>query len=124
MFENDFFDEWLDEELGRVQNKIKTNQALDADDKILLILKAQINHIHHLDIDMREEIKTSRLDMDKRFEQVDRRFEQVDKRFEQMQANMDKRFEQVDRRFEQVDRRFEQVDKRFEQTGKHLESMH
>jgi DNA anti-recombination protein RmuC len=119
MFKDDFFDEWLDEEVRRVQGKIKAGQALDADDKVLLILKAQVNHFLHLDIDLRGEVKVLREDMDKRFEQVDRRFEQVDKRFEQMREDMDKRFEQMredmDKRFEQMDRRFEQVDKRFEQ---------
>lgn len=102
MFDNTFFDQWLDEEAQRVQERIKTSQPLDADDKVLLILKAQVNHFHHLDIELREEVQTLRLDMDKRFdrmdqrfEQVDRRFEQVDKRFEQMRTDMDKRFEQT-----------------------------
>ena len=98
MFDNDFFDEWLDEEIRRVQGKLKAGQALDADDKVLLILKGQVNHFHHLDIDLRMEVKSLREDMDKRFEQVDKRFEQVDKRFEQV----DKRFEQMDKRFEQT----------------------
>jgi chromosome segregation ATPase len=39
--------------------------------------------------------------------EFERRFEQVDQRFEQ-----------VDQRFEQMERRFEQVDQRFENTGK------
>lgn len=30
MFDNDFFDEWLDEEARRVQGKIKAGQTLDA----------------------------------------------------------------------------------------------
>lgn len=128
MFKDDFFDEWLEEEVRRVQNKIKAGQALDADDKVLLILKAQVNHFLHLDIDLRGEVKTLREDMDKRFEQVDKRFEQMDKRLEQMQVDMDKRFEQVDKRFEQMrvdmDKRFEQVDKRFEQTQEDLKRLY
>jgi exonuclease VII large subunit len=117
MFKNDFFDDWLDEEALRVQAKIKSGQALDADDKVLLILKAQVNHFHHLDIDLREEIKVLREDMGQRFEQVDKRFEQVDKRFEQV----DKRFEQVDKRFEQMR---EDMDKRFEQTQEELKKLY
>ena len=113
MFDNDFFDEWLDEEIRRVQGKLKAGQALDADDKVLLILKGQVNHFHHLDIDLRREVQTLREDMDQRFEQVDKRFEQVDKRFEQ-----------VDKHFEQVDKRFEQMDKRFEQTQEELRKLY
>jgi uncharacterized protein (DUF3084 family) len=105
MFDNNFFDEWLDEEARRVQDKIKAGHALDADDKVLLILKAQVNHFYHLDIDLREEVKVLREDMDKRFEQVDKRFEQVDKRFEQI----DKRFEQMDKRFEQTQEELKKV---------------
>jgi exonuclease VII large subunit len=121
MFQNDFFDQWLDEEALRVQAKIKSGQALDADDKVLLILKAQVNHFHHLDIELRDEIKVLREDMGQRFEQAD-------KRFEQMRTDMDKRFEQVDKRFEQMrtdmDKRFEQVDKRFEQTHEELKKLY
>lgn len=79
-------------------------------DKVLLILKAQVNHFHHLDIDLREEVKILREDMDKRFEQ--------------MRTDMDKRFEQVDKRFEQVDKRFEQMDKCFEQTQDELKKLY
>jgi hypothetical protein len=63
----------------------------------VLILKAQVNHFYHLDMDLRTEVKVLREDMDKRFEQIvaqmDKRFEQVDKHFEQIVAQMDKRFE-------------------------------
>ena len=107
MFEDDFFDKWLDQEANRVKEKIQSGEALKSDDKIMLILKGQANHFHHLDVELRQdmielredmskEIRELRIDMDKRFEQVDKRFEQVDKRFEQV----DKRFEQVDKRFE------------------------
>lgn len=125
MFDNDFFDEWLDEEIRRVQSKIKGGQVLDADDKVLLILKGQVNHFYHLDIDLRQEVQTLREDMDQRFEQVDKRFEQVDKRFEQVVEQVDERFKQVGKRFEQVaeqmDRRFEQADERFDQADKRFD---
>ncbi len=116
MFDDDFFDEWLNEEIRRVQGKIKAGQVLDADDKVLLILKGQVNHFHHLDIDLRGEIKTLREDMDQRFQQMVGRFAEMGK-------EMDRRFGQVEGRFEQVDKHFEQVDKRFEQVDKRLDEM-
>ena len=91
MFENNIFDEYLEEESKRVLKKLKDEEALTQDDKLIMILKSQTNHFHHLDIELREDIKDLREDMDKKFEQVDKRFEQVDKRFEQV----DKRFDAV-----------------------------
>nr|VFK11402.1 MAG: hypothetical protein BECKLPF1236A_GA0070988_100543 [Candidatus Kentron sp. LPFa]VFK27583.1 MAG: hypothetical protein BECKLPF1236C_GA0070990_100493 [Candidatus Kentron sp. LPFa] len=89
MLENDIFEEWLQYEAKRVLAKLKDNQLLTQDDKLIIVLKGQMNHFHHLDVELRGEIRTLRedmntlrQDMDQRFEQVDRRFEQVDKRFE------------------------------------------
>jgi predicted transcriptional regulator len=109
MFDNDFFDQWLDEEAQRVQRKVKAGEGLTSDDKIVLILKGQTNHFYHLDIELREEMQAQRADFQKGLnalrEDMDKRFEQVDKRFEQV----DKRIEQVDKRIEQVDKRFEEI---------------
>ena len=115
MFDDKFFEDWLDNQAQKVMEQVANGQSIASDQMMILMLKAQTNHFAHLDIDLRNEMKTLREDMDKRFEQVDKRFEQVDKRFEQMQVETAKRFEQVDKRFEQVDKRFEQVDKRFDQ---------
>lgn len=52
-----------------------------------------------IDGDLRE----SRVEMRKGFEQVEKRFEQIDKRFEQI----DKRFEQMDKRFERIEDRLD-----------------
>ncbi|MCX7084093.1 MAG: hypothetical protein NTY69_00990 [Methylococcales bacterium] len=108
MFDDKFFEEWLDSQAQKVMEQVAGGQSVSSDQMMILMLKAQINHFAHLDIDLRNEMKLLREDMDKRFEQVVIRFEQVKHQFE-------KRFEQVDKRFEQVDKRFDQVDKRFEQ---------
>ena len=115
MFDDTFFDDWLNSQSQRVMHKVAEGQGIQPEEMMILMLKAQTNHFAHLDQDLRNEMIELRHDMDRRFEQVDKRFEQVDKRFEEMRADMDKRFEQVDKRFEQVDKRFEQVDKRFEE---------
>jgi len=112
MFDDKFFDDWLDSQAQKVMEQVASGQGISSDQMMILMLKAQTNHFVHLDIDLRSEMKALREDMDKRFEQVD-------KRFEQMQVEAVKRFEQVDKRFEQMQvetaKRFEQVDKRFEQ---------
>jgi len=114
MFDDKVFDGWLDEQAKKAMDKIANSEAISPEQVTILILKAQTNHFAHLDIELREdmksmnerlsaEMKALREDMDKRFEQVDKRFEQVDKRFEQV----DKRFEQVDKRFEQLTSRID-----------------
>jgi len=107
MFDDKFFEDWLDNQAQKVMEQVANGQSIASDQMMILMLKAQTNHFAHLDIDLRNEMKTLREDMDKRFEQVDRRFEQVDKRFEQMQVETAKRFEQVDKRFDQLTSRMD-----------------
>jgi len=100
MFDDKFFEQWLDNQAQRVMNLVGDGKAISPEEMMVLVLKAQTNHFAHLDIELREEIQGLREDMDKRFDL--------------MREEMSKRFEQVDRRFEQVDKRFEQAEKRFE----------
>ena len=112
VFGNEFFDKWLEQKTNEILNKVE-KENMSTEDMLVLSLKAQVNHFHHMDIEFRDEFKSIRW----QFEQVDKQFERVNKRFEEV----DKRFEQVDKRFEQVDKRFEQVDKRFEQVDNRLD---
>jgi uncharacterized protein YhaN len=96
MFDDKFFDDWLDSQAQLVMNKVANGEGIAPEQMMILMLKAQTNHFAHLDVELRNEMITLREDMDKRFEQVDKRFEQVDKRFEQV----DKRFEQLTSRID------------------------
>ena len=97
MFDNDFFEKWLDKQAEAAQEKITNQESLSQNDMLVLVLKAQSSHIHHLGKNLHEEIFALRQDMDRRFEQVDRRFEQIEKRFEAS----DKRFEQMHQQSQQ-----------------------
>ena len=88
MFDNVSFEQWLDENAKKAMQKVTSNEALKSEEIIVLVLKAQTNHITHLEQDLRGEILKLRKDMNNRFEQVDERFEQVDKRFESVQAQI------------------------------------
>ena len=90
MFDNSIFESWLDEKSRELVSKIANQEPLTSEEMIILVLKAQSNHFHHLDEDLRKEMRELRDDMDKRFEQVDKRFEQVDKRFDAMISRMDR----------------------------------
>ena len=100
MFDDKFFDDWLDSQAQKVMEQVASGQSISSDQMMILMLKAQTNHFAHLDIDLRSEMKALREDMDKRFEQVD-------KRFEQMHVETAKRFEQVDKRFDQLTSRMD-----------------
>ncbi len=100
MFDDKFFDDWLDSQAQKVMEKVAGGEGIAPEQMMILMLKAQTNHFAHLDVDLRNEMVLLREDMDKRFEQVD-------KRFEQMQVETAKRFEQVDKRFEQLTSRID-----------------
>ena len=89
MFDDKFFDDWLDSQAQKVMGKVADGEGIAPEQMMILMLKAQTNHFAHLDIDLRNEMLLLREDMDKRFEQVDKRFEQVDKRFEQLTSRID-----------------------------------
>ena len=89
MFDEQSFTNWLNQEAEKAMQRVTSGESLKTEEIIILTLKAQTNHIAHLEQDLRGDILALRQDMDKRFEQVDKRFEQVDKRLEQME----KRFE-------------------------------
>ena len=104
MFDDKFFDNWLDSQAQKVMEQVANGQSISSEQMMILLLKAQTNHFAHLDIDLRNEMKLLREDMDKRFEQMQvetaKRFEQVDKRFEQMQVETAKRFDQLTSRMD------------------------
>ena len=120
LFEDSMFDEWLDSEAKRVYEKFKGDEALTPEDKIVLVLKSQSNHFHHLDIELREKIDALKKDMDQKFEDIDKRFEKIDQKFE----DIDKRFEKIDERFEKIDERFEKIDEKFANINEQFVKLH
>ncbi len=93
MFDDKFFDDWLDGQAQKVMEKVASGEGLAPEQMMILMLKAQTNHFAHLEVDLRNDMKMLREDMDKRFEQVDKRFEQMHtettKRFEQLTSRID-----------------------------------
>ena len=92
-FENKTFVAWLDEQSQLAMNKVTSGKGLETQEIMILVLKAQSNHVTHVEQDLRKDMIELREDMNKRFKQVDIRLEQVNARLDQV----DKRFEQVDK---------------------------
>ena len=122
MFENDVFVKWLDEAAEKAMDKVTASESLSQQEIMFLLLKAQTNHITHLEVSLHGEVKKLREDTNARFEEVNRRFEEVNRRFEEIREDMNRRFEEsreeVNRRFEEsredMNRRFEDMNRRFE----------
>ncbi|KAF3981739.1 MAG: hypothetical protein HFP78_05220 [Methylococcales symbiont of Hymedesmia sp. n. MRB-2018] len=97
MFDNDYFERWLDSEASKAMEKITNHESIDQQEMMVLVLKAQTNHITQMEQDLRGEMIALREDMDKRFEQINKRFEQVDKRFEQVDKRFDTMIARMDK---------------------------
>nr|VFK01533.1 MAG: hypothetical protein BECKLFY1418A_GA0070994_11504 [Candidatus Kentron sp. LFY] len=75
MFDNDIFEKWLDTKSQEIVEKMGRGEQLRTEEMMVLVLEAQSNHFYHLDRDLRNEMKTLREDMNKRFEEVMRRMD-------------------------------------------------
>jgi hypothetical protein len=92
MFGNELFDHWLNQKSLEILSKVE-KEKISTEDMLILSLKAQTNHFHHMDEEFRGE-----------FKKIDLHFEQINEKFE-------RRFDLVDEKFE---RRFDLVDKKFD----------
>lgn len=94
VFNNMIFDSWLNRKSDEILSKVD-RETISNEDMLILILKAQTNHFHHMDDEfrsefkiVREEVKTEFKRVDKQFEQIEKRFELVDKRFDRLTTIM------------------------------------
>ena len=65
MFDNQVFDSWLTAKSQEILSKVD-RERITTEEMLVLILKAQTNHFHHMDMKFREEFKR----IDQRFEKV------------------------------------------------------
>jgi predicted nucleic acid-binding Zn-ribbon protein len=59
VFNNQIFDSWLDKMSDEILSKVN-REKITTEEMIILILKAQTNHFHHMDVDLNHEIKDIR----------------------------------------------------------------
>ncbi len=65
VFGNEFFDQWLHQKSNEILSKVE-HEKISTEDMLILSLKAQVNHFHHMDIEFRDEFKK----IDKKFERL------------------------------------------------------
>lgn len=71
MFENQLFDHWLQQKSQEILSKMD-KEKVTTEDMLILTLKAQTNHFHHMDVKFREEFKK----IDTRFDKLENKFDQ------------------------------------------------
>ncbi len=59
VFGNEIFDQWLNQKTKEILTKVE-NEKMSNEDMMILCLKAQVNHFHHMDIEFREEFREVR----------------------------------------------------------------
>jgi hypothetical protein len=87
VFDDILFDSWLTKKSDEILSKVD-REKISTEEMLVLILKAQTNHFHHMDVEFRQEFKK----IDERFESESKR---MDQRFEKFSLDNDKRFEKV-----------------------------
>ena len=113
VFDNEYFEKWLDEKCAEILQRIQS-EKLSTEDMVLLCLKAQTNHFHHMDGEFRDEFKSIKsdfqafkLEMKKRFEEIDKRFEKIEQRLDRLEHRLDKLEQRFDEFQKHVDKRFD-----------------
>ena len=65
VFDNIVFDSWLTKKSDEILSKVD-KEKITTEEMLTLILKAQTNHFHHMDVEFRDDFKR----IDNRFEKM------------------------------------------------------
>ena len=110
VFDNEIFDSWLTKKSDEILSKVD-REKITTEEMLILILKAQTNHFHHVDIEFRDEFKKIDFRFDTEFKKIDSQFKKIDQRFETEFKRIDERFDKVNSEFREE---FKKIDDRFE----------
>lgn len=88
VFNNEIFDSWLTKMSDDILSKVN-REKITTEEMIILILKAQTNHFHHMDVEMKEELTAVRTEMKEELSAI--RIE-VKNDFHKLDTKMDSRF--------------------------------
>ena len=112
VFDNEIFDSWLTKKSDEILSKVD-REKITTEEMLILILKAQTNHFHHVDIEFRDEFKKIDFRFDTEFKKIDSQFKKIDQRFETEFRKIDQRFDKVNSEFrgefKKIDDRFEKI---------------
>ena len=95
VFNNQIFDSWLNKKSDEILSKVD-REAITTEEMIILVLKAQTNHFHHTDIDMKKGLSSLDHKIEKGFSDLDQKIEKLDQKFEKKFTELDHK---IDNRF-------------------------
>ncbi len=106
MFDDSMFEKWLDNKTNDIVYKMGKGEKIESEEMMVLVLKAQSNHFHHLDKELREDTKDLREDMSNLNKDLRK---DMNKLNIELKGEMNTLREDMDKRFEQVDKKFDAV---------------
>lgn len=69
VFDNMVFDSWLTKKSDEILSKVD-KEKISTEEMLTLILKAQTNHFHHMDVEFRQEFKILHHKIDNGFDRM------------------------------------------------------
>lgn len=99
VFNNQIFDSWLNKKSDEILSKVD-REAITTEEMIILVLKAQTNHFHHTDIDMKRGLSSLDHKIEKGLADLDHKIEKIDQKFEKRFVDFDQKIEKIDQKFE------------------------
>lgn len=103
MFDNQVFDAWLSAKSQDILSKVD-RETFTTKEMIILVLKAQTNHFHHMDQDFRGEFRQ----VDSQFKEIQNQFKEVQTQFKEMrnefQGQLRDQARDINNRFDQMHR--------------------
>ncbi|MGZ3787597.1 MAG: hypothetical protein ACXVLQ_03700 [Bacteriovorax sp.] len=94
MFNNQIFDSWLNRKADEILSKVN-RETITTEEMIVLILKAQTNHFHHMDEEMKSDMNGIHSEM-KKFEiHVQEEFQEIRSEMKEFKAEVQEEFQEI-----------------------------
>jgi uncharacterized coiled-coil DUF342 family protein len=97
---DDMLIEMITPKVKQIEEKFANGEGLTQEDINTLLLKAQYNHINHLDEKLNE-VTSSVIDLENKFLGVEGKFEKLEGKFEKLEG----KFEKLEGKFEKLEYR-------------------
>lgn len=99
VFDNEAFDVWLSVKSQEILSKVD-RETITTEEMIILVLKAQTNHFHHMDQDFRGEFGR----VNNQFEEVQEQFKEIKNEFKEVRSEIKDQSREMNDRFDRMNR--------------------
>ncbi len=125
VFNNEIFDSWLNKKSEEILSKVD-RERITTEEMIILVLKAQTNHFHHMDVDMMSGLDDVRKEMKSGLDDVRKEMKSglddvrnemksgLDDVRKEMKSGLDDVRKEMKNGFDGVNNKFDQINLKFE----------